>query len=108
MQSQQKNMSKLFIGDSDLHRPDADVCDSYEGLPPDYTLGHNMLAGAFAGIAVRFFAQENEAYFGTNQFQLGTLGDVPSRSPKGAYPRLWASLDQVESTDAQCRHECKS
>jgi len=25
---------------------------SYEGLPPDYTLGHNMLAGAFAGIAV--------------------------------------------------------
>ena len=35
---------------------DADVCDSYEGLPPDYTLGHNMLAGAFAGIAVRLFA----------------------------------------------------
>ena len=68
MQSQQKNMSKLFIGDSGLHRgADADVCDSYEGLPPDYTLGHNMLAGAFAGIAVRFFAQENEAYFRTNQ-----------------------------------------
>jgi hypothetical protein len=28
------------------------ILSSYEGLPPDYTLGHNMLAGAFAGIAV--------------------------------------------------------
>jgi hypothetical protein len=63
MQSQQKNMSKLFIGDAGLHRADADVGDSYEGLPPDYTLGHNMLAGAFAGIAVSFFAPENEALF---------------------------------------------
>lgn len=26
---------------------------SYEALPENYTLGHNMLAGAFAGIAVR-------------------------------------------------------
>jgi len=25
---------------------------SYEALPPNYGLGHNMLAGAFAGIAV--------------------------------------------------------
>lgn len=36
----------------------ADLDDSYEGLPPDYTLGHNMLAGAFAGIAVRFFCPD--------------------------------------------------
>jgi len=59
-------MSKLFIGDAGLHGADADVRDSYEGLPPDYTLGHNMLAGAFAGIAVGFFfaLQRNEAYFG--------------------------------------------
>ena len=64
MQSQQKNMSKLFIGDAGLHGADADVRDSYEGLPPDYTLGHNMLAGAFAGIAVSFSAPESEACFG--------------------------------------------
>ena len=107
MQSQQKNMSKLFIGDLDLRRADADVCDSYEGLPPDYTLGHNMLAGAFAGIAVRSFAQENEAYLGLIS-ALGTLGDVPSRSPEGTYRDYGASLDQAESTDAQRRHECKS
>ena len=48
-------MSKLFIGDMGLHGADADARDSYEGLPPDYTLGHNMLAGAFAGIAVSIF-----------------------------------------------------
>ena len=38
----------------------------------------------------------------------GTLGDVPSRSPEGAYRELWASLSQAESADAQRRHECKS
>ena len=64
MQSQQKNMSKLFIGDAGLHGADTDVRDSYEGLPPDYTLGHNMLAGAFAGIAVGFSTPDNEACFG--------------------------------------------
>ena len=78
MQSQQKNMSKLFIGDSDLHRPDADVCDSYEGLPPDYTLGHNMLAGAFAGIAVSIFRPRERSMFWGLISALGTLGDVPS------------------------------
>lgn len=31
---------------------EADVHDSYEALPANYGLGHNMLAGAFAGIAV--------------------------------------------------------
>ena len=63
MQSQQKNMSKLFIGDSGLQWADTDVCDSYEGLPPDYTLGHNMLAGAFAGIAVRIFRPRERSIF---------------------------------------------
>jgi hypothetical protein len=68
MQSQQKNMSKLFIGDTGLHGADADVRDSYEGLPPDYTLGHNMLAGAFAGIAVSIFSpQRTKRVLGTNQ-----------------------------------------
>jgi solute carrier family 25 iron transporter 28/37 len=29
----------------------ANACHSYEALPPNYGLGHNMVAGAFAGIA---------------------------------------------------------
>lgn len=37
-------------------RPDKQVVDPvfsrYEALPPNYGLAHNMLAGAFAGIAV--------------------------------------------------------
>ena len=38
----------------DLHRVYADknFCYSYEALPPGYGLSHNMMAGAFAGIAV--------------------------------------------------------
>lgn len=36
----------------------ANVVASYEALPPNYGLGHNMMAGAFAGIAVR--ADRNE------------------------------------------------
>jgi hypothetical protein len=31
----------------------ADVFFSYESLPPNFSLSANMLAGAFAGIAVR-------------------------------------------------------
>ena len=27
-------------------------CSSYESLPPNYSIGANMMAGAFAGIAV--------------------------------------------------------
>jgi hypothetical protein len=89
MQSQQKNMSKLFIGDAGLHGADADVCDSYEGLPPDYTLGHNMLAGAFAGIAVSIFRPRKRGMFWELINAPGTLGDVSSRSPEGAYRELW-------------------
>ena len=29
------------------------ILTSYEALPPHFSLGNNMLAGAFAGIAVR-------------------------------------------------------
>jgi solute carrier family 25 (mitochondrial iron transporter), member 28/37 len=44
----EKNMSRPIIS-----RPpvDTDTRNSYEALPPNYGLGHNMLAGAFAGIA---------------------------------------------------------
>jgi hypothetical protein len=31
----------------------ADESSSYESLPPNFSLSANMLAGAFAGIAVR-------------------------------------------------------
>jgi hypothetical protein len=96
MQSQQKNMSKLFIGDSGRHGPDADVYDSYEGLPPDYTLGHNMLAGAFAGIAVRFFSlapQRRKHILGLTSAS-GTFGDVPSRSLEGVYRDYGLHWDQ--------------
>ena len=61
----------------------ADLFDSYEGLPPDYTLGHNMLAGAFAGIAVRFFAPDHKLYIKTHQ-RTGTLCDVPCRLVEGS------------------------
>ena len=33
----------------------ADLPSSYEALPPNFSLSANMLAGAFAGIAVRYF-----------------------------------------------------
>lgn len=33
--------------------------DSYEGLPENYTLANNMLAGAFAGIAVGDLARDD-------------------------------------------------
>ena len=68
------------LGDPQVNRPEADVHDSYEGLPPDYTLGHNMLAGAFAGIAVRIFffcAPRTNRLLGLISMS-GTLGDVSS------------------------------
>ena len=60
-------MSMRSIRDAGIRGADADIQDSYEGLPPDYTLGHNMLAGAFAGIAVRLFAPMYESCIGTNR-----------------------------------------
>jgi hypothetical protein len=67
MQSQEKNTSMQIIGDLGISGTEADFYDSYEGLPPDYTLGHNMLAGAFAGIAVRLFAPDYESYMETDK-----------------------------------------
>ena len=43
-------MGDTDIGDLKMEADD--VIDSYEALPPNYGLTHNMLAGAFAGIAV--------------------------------------------------------
>ena len=58
-------MSMYPIEEVFVDQAEANLHDSYEGLPPDYTLGHNMLAGAFAGIAVRFFAPAYESYIRT-------------------------------------------
>jgi hypothetical protein len=44
--------------------PSVLTLSSYEGLPPDYTLGHNMLAGAFAGIAVSDILSQGDQYRG--------------------------------------------
>jgi solute carrier family 25 iron transporter 28/37 len=39
----------------------ANYDNSYESLPPNFSLGANMAAGAFAGIAVRLGANMHEA-----------------------------------------------
>lgn len=62
---------------------------SYEGLPSDYSLGHNMVAGAFAGIAVcgRMATLLVENLHREDQnadaSPPGALGDVPCRSVEG-------------------------
>jgi hypothetical protein len=56
----------------------------YEALPSNYGLSHNMMAGAFAGIAVcddLIFGQRGT--LGTNVGHTGTLGHVSCRSTQG-------------------------
>jgi hypothetical protein len=40
----------------------ADASSSYEALPPNFSLTANMLAGAFAGIAVRLRARPGRTH----------------------------------------------
>jgi hypothetical protein len=60
VQSQLKSMSTSSHGNCILPDPNPSslVANTgllrYEGLPPNFSLGQNMLAGAFAGIAVSF------------------------------------------------------
>jgi solute carrier family 25 (mitochondrial iron transporter), member 28/37 len=68
---------------------------SYEALPPNYGLTHNMLAGAFAGIAVR----KNVYRDGDGRLTggLGTYGDVPcgfdeGMNETGSMGSLWMEL----------------
>jgi hypothetical protein len=49
-------MSTISFGPGRIDGAIADQFYRYEALPPNYSLGHNMLAGAFAGIAVSIFA----------------------------------------------------
>jgi hypothetical protein len=48
-----RNMSTAFPLRFRHRTPIADSSSSYEALPPNFSLTANMLAGAFAGIAVR-------------------------------------------------------
>jgi hypothetical protein len=64
----------------------ADVWYSYEALPPNFSLGANMLAGAFAGIAVRIRSRRDR--WTPADGATGTLGHVPRRHAQGnATPR---------------------
>lgn len=53
---------------------------SYESLPPDFSLADNMIAGAFAGIAVIFPNRPSKPFSTFENFQakvtLGALCDV--------------------------------
>lgn len=61
--------------------PGADYLHSYEALPPNFSLTANMLAGAFAGIAV---SSESAADVCTAaNFTIGAFGDVPRGSTEG-------------------------
>ncbi len=84
----------------------ADLFDSYEGLPPDYTLGHNMLAGAFAGIAVRFFAHDHKCISRLISVQEhSVMYPVDLLKVRAAMELRWS---WAEDADAECRHGCKS
>lgn len=61
--------------------PLADRCCSYESLPPNFSLSANMLAGAFAGIAVCAVLRCRRARADS---VTGTLGDVSNRPAQGA------------------------
>lgn len=55
---------------------------SYESLPPDFSLADNMLAGAFAGIAVGYYIPSSLSCLRLHQskIRLGTLRHVSGRS----------------------------
>lgn len=59
----------------------ADTWPSYEALPPNFSLSANMLAGAFAGIAVRLRPRRH--YDTSANIVIGALGHVSSRPTQG-------------------------
>jgi len=52
-----KKQNTSTTGPSPARMAIADEISSYESLPPNFSLSANMLAGAFAGIAVRYSAR---------------------------------------------------
>jgi hypothetical protein len=63
----------------------ADTLYSYEALPPNFSLTANMLAGAFAGIAVR--SELAADVLTAANFTIGALGHVSRGSIEGMQPR---------------------
>lgn len=64
MQSQSRSMSMCYPKNStasisENHYRLLTGGDSYEGLPPNFSLLQNMVAGAFAGIAVSFLGTQS-------------------------------------------------
>ena len=55
----------------------------YEGLPPNYSLSHNMMAGAFAGIAVRSLNELGCGIQRADRSAIGTFCHVPCGSLEG-------------------------
>ena len=58
-------------------------CNSYEGLPPNYSVGANMVAGAFAGIAVSVLAAPASVKDCLADSTIGAYGHVPRRFLEG-------------------------
>src|SRR5690242_12889954 len=75
--------SFLAAGDTRIYI--ADTLTSYEALPPNFSLGANMLAGAFAGIAVRIRSRRVRCTSAKNGS--GTLGHVSCRHAQGTRPQ---------------------
>ena len=57
---------------------------SFESLPPNYSLGANMLAGAFAGIAVSLLCYWKDCFSRRADNYEGALRHVSSRSLEGS------------------------
>jgi hypothetical protein len=70
-----------------------DLWYSYEALPANYGLGHNMLAGAFAGIAVWVDFCVKSLGRDADAVMTGTYGDVPGRSDEGTNVRIAFAAD---------------
>jgi hypothetical protein len=77
---------------------DADTLYSYEALPPNFSLTANMLAGAFAGIAVRSELAA-DVWTATN-LTIGALGDVPRGSSEGMQLRHGPLIHPRRSADS--------
>ena len=81
MQYRAKIMSECFLTNGVAGTRTNLTCRSYEALPPNYGLGHNMMAGAFAGIAV--WSQARLCTTGRLTASSGAHRDVPSGLDEG-------------------------
>jgi hypothetical protein len=97
-------LSKKNTSTAPLHHhvwgtPVANLHTSYEALPPNFSLTANMLAGAFAGIAVR--SRGRCHVLASANLLIGTLGDVPGRSPQGMHLLFELLLPYGRCSDSQ-------